>query len=37
MLSITYSAAVYGIEAITVKVEIDINNGLPGMEMVGQL
>ena len=37
MLSITYSAAVFGIDAKTVKVEIDINNGLPGMEMVGQL
>ena len=37
MLSITYSAAVFGIEAKTIKVEIDINNGLPGMEMVGQL
>ena len=37
MLSICYSAVVYGIEANIVKVETDINNGLPGMEMVGML
>ena len=37
MLSITYSASVYGIDARLVKVETDVNNGLPGMEMVGLL
>ena len=37
MLSICYSAVIFGIEANIVKVETDINNGLPGMEMVGML
>ena len=37
MLTEIYSAVVYGIDAKLVRVEIDINNGLPGMDMVGLL
>lgn len=37
MLRSTYSASVYGIDAKIIKVEADISNGLPGMELVGYL
>ncbi len=37
MLSNTYSASVYGIEAKIIRVETDVSNGLPGMDMVGYL
>lgn len=33
----TYSAAVFGIEAVTVQVEADVRNGLPIWQMVGAL
>lgn len=33
----TYSAAVFGIEAVTVQVEADVRNGLPVWQMVGAL
>lgn len=37
MLSNTFSACVTGIDARIIRVETDISNGLPGMEMVGHL
>lgn len=37
MLSNTFSASVYGIDAKIIRVETDLSNGLPGMEMVGYL
>lgn len=37
MLSNTFSACVMGIDAKIIRVETDISNGLPGMEMVGHL
>ena len=37
MLSITNSASVQGIDAYPVRIETDISNGLPGIEMVGYL
>ena len=33
----TYSAVLYGMEAVIVQVETDIRNGLPQMQMVGAL
>ena len=33
----TYSAVLYGMEAVLVQVETDIRNGLPQMQMVGAL
>ena len=35
MLAITNTLALTGIEAKPVKVEVDIQNGLPGFEIVG--
>jgi magnesium chelatase family protein len=35
MLASVNSLAINGIEAIPVKVEVDIHNGLPGFEKVG--
>lgn len=37
MLSITKSASINGIEASMIRIETDISNGLPGMELVGYL
>ena len=37
MLTEVFSASVYGIDAKPVTVETDVNNGLPGMELVGLL
>ena len=37
MLSNTFCASVYGIDAKIIRVETDLSNGLPGMEMVGYL
>lgn len=33
----TYSAAIHGVEAVTVQVETDVRNGLPQLQMVGAL
>lgn len=33
----TFSAVLYGLEAVTVQVETDVRNGLPQMQMVGAL
>ena len=33
----TYSAALHGLEAVAVQVEVDVRNGLPQMQMVGAL
>ena len=33
----TYSAVLYGMEAVLVQVETDVRNGLPQMQMVGAL
>ena len=35
MFSKTYAAAIRGIDAILVKVEADVRDGLPGLELVG--
>ncbi|MDP9324853.1 MAG: ATP-dependent protease, partial [Acidobacteriota bacterium] len=35
MLACVRTAAVYGIEACTVNVEVDLSFGLPGFAMVG--
>ena len=35
MLGITYTAAIHGLDAIPIKVEVDIASGLPGWQMVG--
>ncbi len=37
MFSKTYAAAIRGIDAILVKVEADVRDGLPGLELVGFL
>ena len=37
MVSQVYSAAIRGVDAVLVKVEIDMRNGLPGFIMVGSL
>ncbi len=37
MLSISYSAMLDGIDAVPIRIETDVSNGLPGMEMVGYL
>ena len=35
MLARVYSSAVVGLDGVTVEVEVDIANGLPGMSIVG--
>jgi magnesium chelatase family protein len=37
MLSITTSASINGIDAAMIRIETDISNGLPGMDLVGYL
>ncbi len=37
MICKTYSYALCGIDAVSVRVEIDVSNGLPGIDMVGSL
>lgn len=37
MFSKTYTAAIQGIEALPIKVEADVSDGLPGLELVGFL
>ena len=37
MFSKTYAAAIRGIDAILVKVEADVRDGLPGLDLVGFL
>ena len=37
MYSTIISGAVYGINSYLVSVEVDISNGLPGIDMVGSL
>lgn len=37
MVQIIYSGAVYGVESKLVSVEVDVSDGLPGMDMVGYL
>lgn len=37
MLSISYSSMLNGIDAVPIRIETDVSNGLPGMEMVGYL
>lgn len=37
MFSRTYGAAIQGIDAILVRVEVDVSDGLPGLELVGFL
>ena len=35
MLATIYSAAIYGVEAYLVDIEVDLSYGLPGMVLVG--